>query len=226
MTPTTPLLIERRPSLKEVAYRQIKDLLVSGEMSPDKLYSAQHFAALLGVSRTPVREALLQLTNEGFLVCLDVRGFKVREFTAKEIHDVMETRMVIECAVIERLANGLTPEDLRAMSQSLESMAACARAANGIGFLEADQEFHVVPIRRLGNQHLLSIMDNIRGCMSLFGLTGRPLQGRYDEVLREHGAILEALRRKDRAKSVRAVRHHLATTESCLVGRESRTPEG
>ncbi len=57
-------------------------------------------------------------------------------------------------------------------------------------------------------------------------LADRPLRGRYDEVLREHGAILEALRRKDRAKSVRAVRHHLATTESRLVGRESRAPEG
>src|SRR5262249_55457354 len=79
--------IERSASLKDAAYTQIKNLLLGGQLAPDRLYSAQYFAEMLGVSRTPIREALLQLTGEGFLVCHDVRGFQIKEFTDKEIRD-------------------------------------------------------------------------------------------------------------------------------------------
>jgi DNA-binding GntR family transcriptional regulator len=90
MTPLTETTqpIARHGSLKDAAYRQIKELLLSGRLEHGRLYSAQYFAEMLGVSRTPVREALLQLTSEGSLVCLDVRGFKIREFTDKEVRDV------------------------------------------------------------------------------------------------------------------------------------------
>src|SRR6516165_9949921 len=91
--------ILRRGSLKDLAYQEIKELLVSGQLKPDRLYSAQHFAQLLGVSRTPVREALLRLANEGFLVCREVKGFQIKEFSRKEVQDVLETRAVIETHV-------------------------------------------------------------------------------------------------------------------------------
>src|SRR5947209_6045260 len=76
--PAPPGAIDRPLSLKDSAYRAIKDQLVSGKLEHDKIYSAQHFAGMLGVSRTPAREALLQLASEGFLVCLDARGFKIK----------------------------------------------------------------------------------------------------------------------------------------------------
>src|SRR5262249_47924641 len=88
--------IDRPRTLKDQAYREIKQQLLAGHLEHERLYSAQHFAERLGVSRTPVREALLQLASEGFLVCLDVRGFKIREFSDQEIRDLFETREVIE----------------------------------------------------------------------------------------------------------------------------------
>jgi hypothetical protein len=84
------------------------------------LYSAQFFAEMLGVSRTLVREALLKLTSEASLVCLDVRGFKIREFTDKKGRDVFETRPVIETYVFKHLVNGQLAEDIRDMERSLK----------------------------------------------------------------------------------------------------------
>lgn len=212
------LPITRPASLKDAAYGQIKNLLTSGRMEHERLYSAQYFADMLGVSRTPIREALLQLASEGFLVCLDVRGFKIKEFTAKEIGDVFDTRTLIETHVLQRFAADPNAEDLRCLEQSLKTMTACAAQGDAHGFLEADREFHMVPARRLGNLHLLTIMENIRNHVSVFGLKALARPGRYAEVIREHTAIVSALRQKDRKKAVQALDQHLTATQQHLLG--------
>jgi DNA-binding GntR family transcriptional regulator len=219
MTPLTDTTrpIERHGSLKDAAYRQIKELLLSGRLDHGRLYSAQYFAEMLGVSRTPVREALLQLTGEGSLVCLDVRGFKVREFTDKEVRDVFETRQVIEAHVFGQLVDNQCADDIRDLERSLKAMAGCAARKDSLGFLEADKEFHLVPLRRAGNLHLQAIMAQIRDHIAILGSQALRYEGRYRDILREHSAIIQALRTRDRTKTVRAVRHHLAVTASHIL---------
>jgi DNA-binding GntR family transcriptional regulator len=213
------LPLERPASLKDAAYRQIKGLLLSGQLERDRLYSAQYFADSLGVSRTPVREALLQLASEGFLVCKDVRGFKIKDFAAKEIRDVFETRQVIESYLVKRLVEEMSAVDLQGMERSLQSMKAAAGQEDAHGFLESDKEFHMLPVRRTGNLHLLAVMEAIRNQMSIFGLTALSHPGRYQEVIREHEAILTALRQRDKKKAVQAMSQHLATTEGRILER-------
>jgi DNA-binding GntR family transcriptional regulator len=212
--------IDRPASLKDAAYRAIKDQLVSGGLEHDKIYSAQHFAGLLGVSRTPVREALLQLAGEGFLVCLEARGFKIKDFSAREIADVFETRRMIESFVARRLVESLGPADFRTLKENLRAMAEQARQGNVHGFMEADKEFHLSLVRRAGNQMLVSIMETIRNHIAVFGLKALSHQGRFQEVIREHRAIVKALEQKDRRRALRAVHHHLVATETCLLGNE------
>jgi len=213
---STSSLIERPRSLKDAAYREIKGLMITGQLEHDKLYSAQHFAEILGVSRTPVREALLQLTSEGFLVCLDVRGFKIKEFSPKEIRDVFETREVIETFALRRLADDLASDDLRHLDDTIKAMRSAAMKRDAVAFLEADREFHMIPLRRCGNLHLLAIMENIRNYISLFGLKALHHEGRFQEVIREHSAIVAALRDRDRKRAVHAIGSHLTATESYL----------
>ena len=153
---------DRPPSsLKDAAYRSIKDQLVSGQLEHDKIYSAQHFAAMLGVSRTPIREALLQLAGEGFLVCLEARGFKIKPFSEREIRDVFETRRMIETFVARQLIEKLTPEDIRQLKENLRVMAEHAQRGSAHGFMEADKAFHLSLVRCAGNQLLVSIMETI-----------------------------------------------------------------
>lgn len=219
---TAPRPLGRPASLKDAAYGQIKNLLITGQLEHDKLYSAQFFADMLGVSRTPVREALLQLTNEGFLVCFDVRGFKIKEFSPKDVADVFETRQIIETYLIRRLADTLPADDLRHMEQTLKVMRDCAARGDSLGFLDADKEFHMIPLRRSGNLHLLSIMEHVRGYMSILSLRALGRPGRSQQVLREHAAIIKALRARDPKQAVRAMRHHLAkTAEHWLTPREA-----
>ena len=209
--------IERPETLKDLAYKEIKNQLTAGGLAPDTVYSANNFAEILRVSRTPVREALLQLAAEGYLEFIEGRGFKVRQFTAKEIRDFFEVRRLIETYVAERLAGSLTEADLRGVEAALKRMERFAGEKDRAAFLDADKEFHLAFIARLDNPLLESIASHIRDRISVFALRALVHEGRTGEVLHEHREILDAFRAGDRKRAVRVVRDHLVRTESYVL---------
>src|SRR5262245_50088335 len=162
--------IERPDTLKDLAYKSIKNHLTAGHLAPDTVYSANRFAEMLKVSRTPVREALLQLAAEGYLEFIEGRGFRVKQFTEKEIRDFFEVRRLIETYVAERLTENMTPEDLKPVEATLKRMERLAREKDSAGFLDADREFHLAVIRHLDNPLLESIANHIRDRISVFAL--------------------------------------------------------
>lgn len=215
MREVTP--IERPRTLMELAYGEIKQLLTTGHLEFEKIYSANQFADMLKVSRTPVREALLQLTAEGFLVSVQGRGFKIRDFSEKEIKDFFETRKMIETYVIEHLVGFLTEGDFQTLNESCQRMGTNIDSGNTNAFLEADKNFHMSLVDRYNNIHLTSIMGDIRDLISIFGQRALSHAGRIQEVVDEHRRILQGLRRKDGQEAVRAMVHHLETTEKYLI---------
>ncbi len=209
--------LEQPGTLQNLAYERIKSLLINGQLEFDEVYSANHFAEILGVSRTPIREALLQLTIEGFFVSLRGRGFKIKEFSEKEIQDFFEARKMIEAYVIEQLVDEVSAEDLKPLDDSLAQMINDHKETGTYGFLEADKSFHMNLIRRYENSLLESIMGNIRDFISILGQKALASPGRVQEVIREHQHILEALHQKDRMKAVQAIKYHLDATEKSLL---------
>ncbi|NQT69775.1 MAG: GntR family transcriptional regulator [Desulfobacteraceae bacterium] len=187
------LKLEQPGTLQNQAYEKIKALLIRGQLEFDKLYSANQFAEILGVSRTPVREALLQLTTEGFFISLRGRGFKIKEFSEKEIQDFFEARKMIEEYVIEQLVDEVREEDLKPLDDSLEQMINGHKKSESYSFLDADKSFHMNLIHRYENCLLESIMENIRDFISVLGQKALASPGRAEEVIREHQHILEAL---------------------------------
>jgi DNA-binding GntR family transcriptional regulator len=209
--------IERPRTLMELAYEEIKEFLTTGHLEFDKIYSANQFADMLKVSRTPVREALLQLTAEGFLVSVQGRGFKIRDFSEKEVKDFFETRKIIETYVIEHLVGSLTEQDLQYLDERCHQMGIHIGSGNSNAFLEADKEFHMSLVHRYNNFLLKSIMGDIRDLISIFGQKALSHAGRTQEVVDEHRRILQGLRQMDGQEAVRAMVHHLETTEKYLI---------
>ncbi len=209
--------LEPPGTLQNQAYERIKTLLVNGQLEFDEVYSANHFAEILGVSRTPVREALLQLTSEGFFVSLRGRGFKIKEFSEKEIQDFFEARKMIEAYVIEQLVDDVSEADLKPLDDSLALMINDEKTSGTYHILEADKSFHMNLIKRYQNSLLESIMGNIRDFISILGQKALASPGRTQEVIREHREILEALHKRDKTAAVRAVKYHLDATEKSLL---------
>jgi DNA-binding GntR family transcriptional regulator len=209
--------LEQPDTLQNQAYERIKSLLLNGQLEFDEVYSANHFAEILGVSRTPIREALLQLTAEGFLVSLRGRGFKIKEFSEKEIQDFFEARKMIEAYVIEQLVDEVREEDLKPLDDSLEQMINGHKKSESYSFLEADKSFHMNLIHRYENSLLESIMGNIRDFISILGQKALAGPGRVQEVIKEHQDILAALHQRDKMEAVRALKYHLDATEKSLL---------
>jgi DNA-binding GntR family transcriptional regulator len=211
----------RRPhGLKDLAYDQLRSLILRGQLAPDTVYSAAQFAETLGVSRTPVREALLQLVSEGFLTVIKQEGYTLRRFNEKEIRELFEARRLIETYVAEQITGKLSDPDVRQLRAMLKGMAALAEQNDTAGFLETDRAFHMTLVQRLDNRILAALMEKIRGQVSLFAMQAvASHKGRTDEILREHGEILDTLRGKDPRKAVRAVVDHLETTQKHVLGR-------
>ena len=207
------LSIERPETLKDLVYKKVRGLLTAGQLSPETIYSANHLADGLGVSRTPVREALLQLTAEGLFVSLGGRGFKVRALSAKEIQDFFELRLLIEAHVVGHFGK----RALKPVEEAMQRMAALERRGDEAGFLQADERFHMRLIQEYGNHRFLSAMEQIRGCISLLGQKALLAQGRMRDVGAEHLAIVAALRKGDARLAVEAMRRHLRTTEQYLL---------
>jgi DNA-binding GntR family transcriptional regulator len=210
--------IKRPAMLNELAYKEIKSLLIKGQLEFNKLYSANQFAELLGVSRTPVREALLQLANEGCLNFVKGQGFKIKEYSEKEIKDFFETRKMIESYVIERLIGASVRLDIKQLEESLKLMSIRAKGGEDTyGFLEADKDFHLTLVQRYNNSLMLSIMQNIRNLISVFGAKALSHKERFEEVIHEHKVILDAIKERNKEKAVEAVTDHLNKTEKYLL---------
>ncbi len=211
--------IEKPASLKSTARNELKKLLVTGKWERGVLYSANAFADILGVSRTPVREALLELSAEGYLIAQDGKGFRIKELSEKEVRDFFETRKMIELYVIERVVPGLAAKaeaELRGHQRRMEENFAIDDKA---AFLDADKAFHLHLIHCHENRHLMSVMNNIRDLISVLGQEAIIREGRSQMVLDEHQAVIDAVERRDAARAVAAMRAHLEATENFLVAR-------
>lgn len=149
-------------TLKESIEAMIRRALVSGEMHPGEIYSANKLATELHVSNSPVREAMMSLVNSGLLELVRNRGFRVVELTEEDKREVYELRLQVEVEAIRRIAHrGLTSEQaehITALSQRTVDLVDDPL----IDYLEADQQYHLALVRFLDNNRWLEIVENLR----------------------------------------------------------------
>jgi len=212
--------LKRPDTLKFQAVEWIMELMTTGQLKADEVYSANHFAKVLGISRTPAREALLQLTSEGYFISLLGRGFKIRQFTQKEIIDVFETRKLIETYIIEHLGNLLTEDFSQILEDNLKRMIDYAAKEDIFRFLDADKTFHMSLVNLYNNTQFTAIMDNIRNLMTTMGERALSKSARFTEVISEHRLIIDALSRKDLQSAVRAMFNHIEVTEKSVLNNQ------
>jgi len=211
------LQVKRTENLKEQVYRKLKSLLTGGHFEPNVFYSANQFAERLGVSRTPAREALLQLEAEGFLVAQDNRGFRLKTFSPKEARDFFEMRLLMETYAVGKLCESLCSADVRMLEECLKRMRAACENSDAKELIASDEEFHAVLIGRCDNQFLTSLIRNIRDFIAIFGRRMVERDTRMSEVVEEHAAILRALKARNREQAVQALTGHLQKTQARLL---------
>ncbi|MDO5492412.1 MAG: GntR family transcriptional regulator [Nesterenkonia sp.] len=209
---------ERR-SLRAQVEERLRLAMVAGELEPGRIYSAPKLAEQLGVSPTPVREAMMELAGEGFVEPLRHRGYRVVELDEATLAEVTEVRALLEVPAHGRaaeLAAGRSLDRLRSLAEELMETASAGELER---FVSADMEFHLGLLEILDNRVLLEEVRRLRRRTRLYGLRAMAEAGTLAATAREHHELLDHVEAGDRAAVESLMRRHLGHVRGVWAGR-------
>jgi DNA-binding GntR family transcriptional regulator len=207
-------------SFRDQVRRALEAALVAGELKPGELYSAPALGERFGVSATPVREAMLALAKDGFVVAERNRGFRVVEISEADLDQISQIRHLLEVPTTVEVAKIASSEVLDRLAVIADQIVAAAARGDVIDYLDSDRRFHVELISQLGNDRLTEMVDRMRRQTRLFGLDKLVEGGRLVASAEEHRALLAAMRARDGAATKRLISSHIKHVRGLWVGRE------
>jgi DNA-binding GntR family transcriptional regulator len=206
-----------RSSLRETVAEKLRGAIVTGEMRPGQVYSAVALAQQLGVSATPVREAMLTLVQDGMVEVVRNKGFRVIELTDSDLDQITYIRRLIEVPALAEIAAGSRHAEAAALRPEAEAIVAAATRGDLTEYLRADRELHLGLLRLSGNEILVQIVGDLRARARLYGLRGLMESGTLVSSAAEHADLVDLVAKGD-AEGARALmdRHigHIRTTWS------------
>jgi DNA-binding GntR family transcriptional regulator len=201
--------IGERTSLRERVAESLRAALVSGRMVPGTTYSIPALAEQFGVSATPVREAMLDLVNEGIMSAVPNKGFRVVELSDAELDQITELRRLLEVPTVGDLAGAIDRAAVRRLRSLADAVGDAARRGDVVGYVEADRELHLALLAEAGNPRLVEMVGRLRDQSRLYGLEQLAAEGVLVDSAAEHMRLIDALESGDRRAAERVMAHHL-----------------
>ena len=214
-------LIEKRKTLKEQIVDSIKESIASGELRPGEKICETKMADELGISRTPLREAIQALESEGLLSVIPRKGAVVSEFSSKDIEDIYEIKARLEGLAASLSAKNLTKADLKSMveiNEQLKSMK--LRGEQSVNrFFKTHNQFHDIFLKAAGNERLYQLNCQLLEPLKRFRLMSLSIPGRFEESTAMHDSIIEAFAAGDAKKAERLVMKNVKAGGLALIKR-------
>lgn len=199
-------------NLRDQALEILKLRLISGDLAPGQIYSASSLATELGVSNSPVREAMLTLVNQGLMETVRNRGFRVVPLSQKELRNIYDLRVLIEIPSTARLAEiaDMVRSREAEFAALAEKIVSSAETADIVSYLDADRSFHIGLLEMLDNEHLVAIVGNLRDQSRHYGLKALSDRGTLVDSAKEHMPILRAIVAGDYALTAKLMSAHMS----------------
>lgn len=203
--------------LREIVFRTLRQAIIQGEFQPGERLMEETLAKKLGVSRTPVREAIRMLELEGLVVMIPRRGAEVAKITVKDLRDALEVRMDLEA-----LSVGLACERIDEKGKEL-LLNACMQFKEAINsklvpaIVEGDERFHDVIFNATQNQRLISIAHNLREQVYRYRVEYVKDFSYHDNLIREHDQITRAVLTGDKETAQAVMKTHIYNQEQIVI---------
>lgn len=228
MRPESKGLSYDRPAASQI-FGFVRDAIISMELSPGQMISETALAQQFGVSRTPVREALIQLSNIGFVEVLPQRGTYVTKFSMEKILEARFIREALEVAVVTQLAAS-TNEELRleavtACEKIIEDQKTAATDDDALTFQKLDDDFHQTLASFTQYPRVASLIEGEKAHMDRVRNLSLHVSGQYKRVLSQHTAIIKAIKAGSAEKSAAAMSVHLKDVYNILEVIPQEHPE-
>jgi DNA-binding GntR family transcriptional regulator len=209
---------------QEVAER-LRQRIFAHELAPGDWIDEQRLAEQYGISRTPLREALKVLASEGLVELKPRRGCYVTEISRQDLDDIFPLMALLEGRCAGDAVRQAKPADIAQLSEIHARLESAAHDGRIAAFFEANQEFHKKTQEVAGNRWMLSVIQDLRKVLKLSRLHSLSLEGRLQQSLAEHRAIMAAIKAGDATRAEKLMCDHILCGREALARMEARTPK-
>jgi DNA-binding GntR family transcriptional regulator len=224
MSESTLVPIGHQRGLSARAREELRGAIVEGRLPAGSLTSVRALSEALGISRTPVREALVDLAREGMVSFERSRGVRVNDSTDHDVVEIFQLRRMLEIPALREAVGRFAASDVRALGRELAAMR--AHLDDERAFMQHDRAFHRVPLEVLGNARLVAIVETLRDQARVRGLSTVGRTRDLRAICGEHRAIYDAIRAGAAQRAAQALERHLLITEELLRTQAGVANEG
>lgn len=203
--------------LRDVVFLTLRQAILKGELEPGERLMEMQLAEQLGVSRTPIREAIRKLEEEGLVTMIPRRGAIVAKITEKDLKDVLEVRSSLERLAATLACERMTEEDIAALVKANEEFEASLDGGDITVQAQCDEAFHDVIYKATDNLRLIQMLNNLREQMYRYRLEYLKYDLAHDQLLDEHAQIISALSGRDTVTAMDISVRHVYNQELTVV---------
>lgn len=203
--------------LRDVVFNTLRQAILTGELKPGERLMEIHLANKLGVSRTPIREAIRKLELEGLVIMIPRRGAEVAQITEKSMKDVLEVRKALDVFSVELACERITKEELVRLKEACDRFEEATKTKDTKIIAQADVALHDIIVEATGNKRLMQLVNNLAEQMYRYRFEYiRDVKG-HEKLVEEHRVIYESIRRKDPETAAEAVKKHIDNQEKSIM---------
>ena len=210
MTDQLELNMDAYLPLRDVVFNTLREAILRGDLVAGERLMELQLAAKLGVSRTPIREAIRMLEQEGLAITIPRKGAIVAGMTEKDMKDVLEIREALEELSVQVACDKITENEIEQLYRNMKEFELALQSGDLKRMAQADVEFHDVIYQATDNPKLISMLNNLREQMYRYRVEYLKNPENHEQLLKEHEAIYQGISEKGKAVVTEMIRKHIA----------------
>lgn len=203
--------------LRDVVFHTLRREILTGQMKPGERLMEVHLAGRLGVSRTPIREAIHKLEQEGLVIMTPRRGAEVAQITEKGLKDVLEVRRALDILSIELACDRMTEEEMEALGEACIGFENATEGGDAADIAKADVSLHDIIVQATGNPRLQQLLNNLSEQMYRYRFLYIRDVSQHEKLIAEHREIFESILNRDKERAKAAVKLHIDNQEESII---------
>ncbi|HJA65969.1 GntR family transcriptional regulator [Lachnoclostridium sp. An169] len=203
--------------LRDVVFNTLRRAILRGELKPGERLMEIQLANKLGVSRTPIREAIRKLELEGLVLMIPRKGAEVAEITEKNLRDVLEVRCALEELAVQLACERIDEEGVKELRDAGLHFKEVLDSDDITQIAQADEAFHDVIFTATGNSRLIQLLNNLREQMYRYRIEYLKKKECYPILIAEHKEILDAIAGRDKERATRVTSQHINNQVDTVV---------
>ncbi len=203
--------------LRDVVFNTLRQAILTGELKPGERLMEIHLANRLGVSRTPIREAIRKLELEGLVTMIPRKGAEVSQITEKSMNDVLEVRRALDALCAELACDRISEEELVDLGKACTAFEQAVRTRDIRKIAQADVALHDIIVQATGNQRLIQLVNNLSEQMYRYRFEYIKDFSQHERLIEEHRIIYRSIVNKDKETASKEAKVHIDNQEKAII---------